>query len=102
MNTYLDDLSKLIRSAVPVNVGIPAEADDLFLMYALVGLVKGARVDARDVHDAWVVWKRTRGEQHQSMVPYDELDPETQAEDLPFVTAILSALRARAGEGAGL
>lgn len=102
MNTYLDDFPRLIRSAVPANVEIPADADDLFLLYALLGFVKGARVGARDVHHAWVVWMRTKGEQHQSMVPFDKLDPQTQAEDLPFVTAIHTALRAKASEGCGL
>jgi hypothetical protein len=92
---YLDDLAQQIRTEVPAGVLPAADTEQLFRLYALLALVKGEAVEARDVHDAWVVWMRDRGEQHRSMVPFEELSPEVQREDEPFVEAIRRAVSRR-------
>lgn len=90
--TYLEPLADRIRQSVPPGVGIPDDADDLFLLYALLGTVKGENVTGRDVHDAWVVWMQIRNQTHDSMVPFDELEREVQVEDNPYVSAIRQAV----------
>lgn len=92
----------------PIADEIAAEADEhdldegrrhLFLMYAVLALVRGQAVDQRDVHHAWVAWMAIRGERHRSMVPFEELSPSVQAEDDPFVEAI-RRVAARLSDGA--
>jgi hypothetical protein len=34
------------------------------------------------------VWPHPRDGGHESLVPFEQLDPDTQAEDSPFVLAI--------------
>ena len=67
---------------------------DLFLLYGVLLLAKGEAVTREDVHNAWVAWMAIKGEDHQSMVPFSQLPPETQAEDSPFVLAIRQVARA--------
>jgi hypothetical protein len=86
---YLDQTAASIRKEVPQEI-LPDEdgLDGLFRLYALLARAKGEAVSAEDVHDAWVVWMLERGEEHESLVPFDQLDRETQHEDDPFVRAI--------------
>ena len=90
--TYIDELAAAIRAATPPD-RLPNEdgLDDLFRLYALLALVKGEAVTTLDVHNAWAVWMTNRGEDHESVVPFDMLARETQAEDEPFATAIRQA-----------
>ncbi len=93
--TYLDAVAEEIRRAVPGDA-LPAEdTSGLFLMYAVLLLAKGEAVTREDVHNAWVAWMADKGEAHESMAPFAELPPETQAEDSPFVVAIRAVARRR-------
>lgn len=85
---YLTDLGDEIRRELPENLVPPDDAEQLFTIYAVLLLSKGAAVTAADVHNAWVAWMVCRGETHRSMVPFDRLDRATRAEDSPFVAAI--------------
>jgi hypothetical protein len=85
--SYLRDLAEAIRSELPHEL-VPDDADELFLVYALLALVKGKAVTAEDVHNAWVAWMEMRGERHESMVRFADLTRGVRAEDDPFVTAI--------------
>lgn len=85
--TYLQKLASRIRRAVPPDL-IPADADHLFLLYAVLARAKGRDVQPEDVHDAWVAWMHSRAEAHESMVPFRDLTADKQAEDNPFVRAI--------------
>ena len=100
--TYLDDVSADIRNAVP-NDALPDEdTTGLFLTYAVLLLAKGEEVTREDVHNAWVAWMSSKGhggESHESMVPFSELPPETQAEDSPFVVAIRTVAQDRRNAG---
>jgi len=95
--TYLDELAAAIRAKVD-NERVPPDSDHLFLLYALLARAKGPAVTAEDVHDAWAVWMQTRGESHRSVVPFSELDDDTQDEDEPFRAAILAALTRTGGQ----
>lgn len=86
--SYLVEDAARIKAAVPVGTDVPDGADDLFLLYAVLMNVKGEKVTARDVHEAWTAWMELRGQTHESMKPFAELSPDIQAEDEPFARAI--------------
>jgi hypothetical protein len=87
--SYLDKTAQAIRDAVPPDL-LPAEddLDQLFRLYAVLARAKGQATTASDVHDAWSAWMLGRGQEHESMRPYEELDSETRREDAPFLKAI--------------
>jgi len=90
--SYIDDLAGVIRAETPPDL-LPDEPDldALYRLYALLARVKGTAVTASDVHDAWSAWMLNRGEDHESVVPFEALTPDTQAEDEPFAEAIRKA-----------
>jgi len=93
--TYLDDLADKIRRALPDGSRAPERSDDLFRIYAVLLAAKGLGVTDEDVHDAWVAWMSAHGEDHPAMVPFDELDEATKAEDAPFARAIRTVASGR-------
>lgn len=86
--TYLDELAAQIERQIPAKVLPEGDTTLLFRLYALLALTKGHAVAAPDVHNAWAVWMQERDPSHHAIRPFDELDPETQAADEPFVEAI--------------
>jgi hypothetical protein len=92
--TYIADLALCIRQSVSSDVGIPEEADLLFLLYAVLARAKGRSVNAEDVHDAWVAWMENQGRYHSSMIEFGTLDDATREADEPFVRAIHEAVSA--------
>jgi hypothetical protein len=86
--TYLDELAADIEARVPRDLLPDEDTGSLFRLYALLALSKGATVNATDVHNAWAAWMQERHPDHRSIRPFEELDPETQAADEPFVDAI--------------
>ena len=94
--TYLDAIAEEIRAAIAPDVDVRENTSELFLDYAVLLLAKGEDVTLQDVHNAWVAWMLGKGEQHESMIPFEQLQSETQDEDLPFVNAIREVARLRA------
>ncbi|RIR29878.1 hypothetical protein D2E28_06440 [Mycobacteroides abscessus] len=94
--SYLDADAELIRSCLPTGTGVPGDADDLFILYAVLMRAKGEATQASDVHDAWSAWMSRTEPDHESVRPYDQLAPSVQKEDAPFLIAIRGAARARA------
>lgn len=86
--TYLDEIAERIRDEIPPDARPDEDALDLFRLYALLALSKGAATSLADVHDAWVAWMLVRGRTHSSMVPFEDLPADVQAEDAPFADAI--------------
>ncbi|MEV1077289.1 hypothetical protein AB0I98_03395 [Streptomyces sp. NPDC050211] len=93
---YLRADAGLIRELLPPEARPPSDSDGLFLLYAVLMRAKGEQVTAADVHDAWAAWMESRDESHAALVPFEELSPATQDEDLPYVRAIQAAARTRA------
>jgi hypothetical protein len=89
--TYLDELASRIEEHVPAALLPDEDGRSLFRLYAVLALVKGRAVTAADVHNAWAAWMLARDPEHHSIRPFEELDSETQASDLPFVDAIRAA-----------
>jgi len=92
--TYLDDVGRNIRNAVPEDALPDEDTKNLFLSYAVLLLAKGEAVTGEDVHNAWVAWMLSKGDDHEMLVPFSELPHDTQAEDSPFVVAIRTVARA--------
>src|SRR5205085_2987118 len=89
---YIDELAQAIRARVDPGYELPrTDTQRLFRMYAVLALVKGTGVTAKDVHDAWAAWECDRKPHAPSIVPFVQLPPETQRLDEPFVAAILAA-----------
>jgi hypothetical protein len=85
---YIEEIASRIRSEFD-SAQLPNEGlDQLFASYALLALTKGPEVTNEDVHDAWSVWATEFDEHNPSLVPFDQLSPETQAEDGRFRDAI--------------
>ena len=93
--TYLEEIATVIRDAVPSEAMPDGDTMTLFLMYAVLLIAKGLDVSREDVHNAWVAWTVSKGEDHESLVPYSELSSDTQSEDSPFVVAIRIVARRR-------
>jgi hypothetical protein len=89
--TYLNELATEIEQGVPPELLPDGDTSYLFLLYALLALVKGTGVTAADVHNAWAVWMEQQEPDHPSIRPFEELDAETQASDEPFAKAIRTA-----------
>ena len=86
--SYLDELASAVKGAVPEGVEIPDDAHELFVLYAVLVRTCGEHTTARDVHDAWSAWMGAKDPSHESLVPFEELPPDVQSEDAPFVRAI--------------
>jgi hypothetical protein len=97
VSVYLAEDAQLIRRLLPHEADQPDDAESLFLGYAVLMRVKGLECTASDVHDAWTAWMLGRNPGHPALVPFDNLPPDVQRRDLPFVYAIHAAVRVRAG-----
>lgn len=71
----------------------------LYRAYALLLLAKGEAVTSEDVHNAWAVWAAEYDENHRSLIPFDELEPQIQELDEPYVRAIRKIASVRAASG---
>jgi hypothetical protein len=87
--TYLDEIAQAVRERLSRNL-LPDvdDLDQLFRLYALLARAKGEATTSADVHDAWSAWMLGRGESHESIKPYEQLDGDTKREDEPFLLAI--------------
>ncbi|WP_228941981.1 DUF7701 domain-containing protein [Nocardioides sp. Leaf374] len=97
---YLSDLAAQVRANIPHEM-LPQEdhQEQLFLTYAVLARAKGVQVSESDVHDAWAAWMASHDKDHESLVPYDDLDSETAEQDALFAEAIRSVARTK-GESA--
>lgn len=87
--SYINDIARdIAREAGDSDPD--ADQQRLFLLYAVLALVKGPSTTRRDVHDAWAAWQAGIDPTHESLVPFDELDVPTRAEDDPYARAIHS------------
>lgn len=94
---YLDELAEAIRRVVPPEALPDGDTFSLFRLYAVLLLAKGDHVTRADVHNAWVAWIAGQDVDHDSLVPFTDLNAETQDEDSPYVLAIRTVARSLAG-----
>ncbi len=93
--TYLDDDAALIRAALHSDAASPENSDSLFRFYAVLLRVRGEQVSLADVHDAWSAWRVMDDPAHPAIVPFEELPPEKQEQDRPYLNAIQDVARRR-------
>jgi hypothetical protein len=91
---YIDEAHNELAKHIKVGKG-------LMRVYTLLVLVKGSGTTLQDVHDAWALninetWaiQNPGLGDHYSLIPFDQLKPETAAKDQKFVDAIHAAARA--------
>lgn len=85
---YLQSIALNIRAALPDEVDVPADSQELFILYALLVRTKGQKTTASDVHDAWTAWMLGKNPRHPSLIPFNKLDSGKKNEDEPFLEAI--------------
>jgi len=86
---YLESAANAIKAEVPADKLPTANTDLLFLIYAALMLAKGEAVTREDVHNAWAAWATHIGKDSEALVAFDQLSPDVQAQDQPFVDAIV-------------
>lgn len=85
---YIDTIAREIY-AITEGPGEPGPFDRiLYRMYALLALSKGEGTTLEDVHDAWAAWCSEERPGHRSLVPFDQLAPDVQALDQPYLDDI--------------
>jgi hypothetical protein len=87
---YLESAAHAIKAEAPAGKLPQANTDLLFLVYAALMLAKGETVTREDVHNAWVAWATHIGKDSKALVAFDQLSADVQAQDQPFVDAIVS------------
>jgi hypothetical protein len=87
-DNYIAETAAAIRALIDPDKLPPEGLDDLFASYALLALSKGVEVTNEDVHDAWSAWASKYDPENDSLVPFEELNAKTQAEDTVFRDAI--------------
>jgi hypothetical protein len=87
--TLLDQATNYVqRTVTALEEAFPGKDPALLNLYAVLALTRGVKTTLEDVHDAWGVWRNTTRPDHPSLVPFAELDPETQELDRKYVVAI--------------
>lgn len=84
---YLEATAERVREEISPDL-LPEDSAALLLIYAVLVRAKGTLTTAEDVHDAWTAWMALRGENHESMRPFEKLPKQVRDEDLPFLRAI--------------
>lgn len=100
MTNYIDTVKDELSKHITVGKG-------LMNLYSLLVIIKGEDTTLKDVHDAWslninITWDKEQFGDHRSLIPFDELSPETQAKDQKYVDAIRTTALILAGQGAKL
>jgi len=93
--TYIDNVVQLVEQKTNL------KSKNTIRYYALLTLVKGENVTLKDVHDGWAMnmnFKEANppycyGHEHKSIVPFNELNKETQDKDIKYVEAIKEVAR---------
>ncbi len=97
--SYIDDIAEAVKGELPAGSRPSSAAETLYRLYALLVLTRGTETSLENVHDAWAVWVSEQGEDHESLVPFAELDHEVQLEDRVYMEAIHSVARGLAPQG---
>ncbi len=85
---YLDMIAALIEQSLDPEDRPSEDAETLYRLYALLALTVGSATTPENVHDAWVAWTLLRGDEHEALVPFNQLAPAIQELDWPYVNAI--------------
>jgi hypothetical protein len=85
---YLDQVALRVERELQDDLRPDARAEELYRVYALLVLVRGAECSLSDVHDAWSTWMAAERPEHPALVPFPALSSEAQEKDRPYLSAI--------------
>lgn len=88
---YLDDIAARIRAHISDDRMPDENAEELLRLYAVLLRAKGTDVTESDIHDAWSMWIAKHREEHESLVPYEDLTPDVREQDGIFASAVRQA-----------
>lgn len=86
--SYVDEVAEAIRRQIPPSLLPDGDTVALFRAYAVLAMAKGTGVVLEDVHDAWAAWMSEQDPNHPSLRPLQDLPPEVQHADQPYLDAI--------------
>lgn len=91
INTYVDLVKLELAKHIKVGRGLTR-------VYSVLVMTKGEETTLKDVHDAWAVnitdnWDKEKLGNHWSVIPFDQLKPETQEKDQNYVDGIRETAR---------
>lgn len=87
-DNYVHKIAQSIRQKVNPDDLPKKGLDRLFMYYALLALSKAPNVTNEDVHNAWSAWASEYDSRNPSLVPFQNLDSETQEKDSTYRDAI--------------
>jgi hypothetical protein len=82
------------RMILDEELDMPDLDQKLMDLYLLLLLAVGKGVSLAQVHDAWSIWKDSLGDEqarHPSLIPFSQLDRETQDKDQEYADGIYRA-----------
>lgn len=102
---YLEKIADTIKSFIPEERLPEDNYDELLVLYAVLLRAKGKNVTQSDIHDAWSAWMNKQDQDHNAIVPYEDLEKNVQAEDNMYAVAVRKAaeeLNLQGGSGFSL
>ena len=95
MKTYIDEIVEKVAERTEL------KGKNLIRLYSLLVLVKGENITLEDIHDAWSMDMNFKditppfcyGREHKSIVPFDQLNEETQNKDKEYLDALLTVAK---------
>lgn len=81
-------MSHYERAIIDFDRRCPGNDPWLVRLYVLLALTRGGETSLEDVHEAWAMWRTITRPEHPDLVPFEELTPETQEWDRPYMDAI--------------
>lgn len=83
-NNYTEEAKEILRFELEEDLD-----EEYIEYYALLALTKGKDTTLEDVHDAWSMIEQDAD--HESLIPFEDLDEDTKELDRPYLDAIHNA-----------
>lgn len=92
-NSYIVKIANQIAGRISTDHLPEGDLTRLFLYYAVLHLAKAPNVTNEDVHDAWSAWASEFDVENLTLVPFNQLDYDTQQKDSLYRDVINSDLK---------
>ncbi|MGN8224115.1 RipA family octameric membrane protein [Gracilimonas sp. BCB1] len=101
----MEKIADTIKSFIPEERLPEDNYDELFVLYAVLLRAKGKNVTQSDIHDAWSAWMNKQDQDHNAILPYEDLEKNVQDQDNLYAVAVRKAaekLNLQGGSGFSL